>query len=156
MHKCFGPCSGSCFQVQIYCSTILLPNTFTFISPDARNFTLQKDDTVQRQQFLLPLPLCTNLNHHHFLLLTKVRNIVSMTNTSLMTSAWISSYETFHHLEISIEFETQFHPGWKKHHGCYPSRVSTSLVLKVLHEFFLFSQSTNHQHFQSYPLHHHL
>ena len=86
VHKCFGPCSGSCLQVQIYCSTILLPNTFTFISPDARSITLHKDDdTVQRQQFMLPLSQCTKLNHHHFLLLTKVRNIVSMTNTSLMT-----------------------------------------------------------------------
>ena len=73
VHKCFGPCSWSCFWVQIYCSMILLPNTFTFISPGARNVTLHKDDdTVQQQQLLWPLPQCTNLNHHHFLLLTKV------------------------------------------------------------------------------------
>ena len=132
VHKCFGPCSGSCLQVQIYCSTILLPNTFTFISPDARSITLHKDDdTVQRQQFMLPLSQCTKLNHHHFLLLTKVRNIVSMTNTSLMTILPVLEVLLMKHsLSWDLSQSSLKHSSTQdeKLHGCYLSRVSTSLV----------------------------
>ena len=146
VHECFGPCSGSCLQVQIYCSTILLPNTFTFISPDARSITLHKDDdTVQRQQFMLPLSQCTKLNHHHFLLLHDKGQKYCFDDkyfTDDHTScAWSPSYETFTILRfITIKFETHLHPGWKTS-WMLSFKSFHFISLKLLHIFFLSLQT---------------
>lgn len=162
MHKCFGPCSGSCLQVQIYCSTILLPNTFTFISPDARSITLHKDDdTVQRQQFMLPLSQCTKLNHHHFLLLHDKGQKYCFDDkyfTDDHTScAWSPSYETFTILRfITIKFETHLHPGWKTSWMLSLKSfhfISLKLLATRILSFFFSVYKPSATLFQSYPLH---
>ena len=136
--KCFGPCSWSCFRVQIYCSMILLPNTFTFISPGARNVTLHKnDDMVQQQQLLWPLPQCTNLNHHHFLLLTKVCfDDKYFTDTILLY--WKSFFWNTILRFITIMFETQLHPGWKTSWMLSFKSFHFILLASYMNSFFFF------------------